>query len=91
MIYLSSLTSPVTDSCNETEQMMKDEVLILVLAVLVCRSLCEEFCQKGKVYEEEDCSEEKTSDRFVKLTNGVKMPEIGFGTWKVTEERDIFI
>ena len=62
----------------------------LVLLALLCPSWAEEFCQKENVYEEEDCSAGKTSERVVKLPNGVLMPEVGFGTWKITEEKDIF-
>ena len=66
---------------------MKAAVVILVL---VCPSWAEQFCQKENNYEEEDCSAGKTSERVVKLANGVLMPEVGFGTWKITEEKDIF-
>ena len=62
----------------------------LVLLALLCPSWAEEFCQKENVYEEGDCSAGKTSERVVKLPNGVLMPEVGFGTWKITEEKDIF-
>ena len=62
----------------------------LVLLVLLPPSWAEEFCQKENVYEEEDCSSGKTSERVVKLANGVLMPEVGLGTWKITEEEDIF-
>ena len=63
----------------------------VVLWALLGPSWAEEFCQKENVYEEEgDCSAGKTSERVVKLANGVLMPEVGFGTWKITEEKDIF-
>jgi len=62
----------------------------VVLWALLSPSWAEEFCQKENDYEEEDCSAGKTSERVVKLANGVLMPEVGFGTWKITEEKDIF-
>ena len=63
----------------------------VVLLAALWSSRAEQSCQKEKLHEEEeDCSAGKTSERVVKLANGVLMPEVGFGTWKITEEKDIF-
>ena len=62
----------------------------VLLWAILSASWAEDFCQKENDYEEEDCSAGKTSERVVKLANGVLMPEVGFGTWKITEEKDIF-
>ena len=63
----------------------------LVFLVCVCLSLCQEVCQKDNMYEEEDCSGVITSQRVVRLSNGVLMPEVGLGTWKVTGEEEVFL
>ena len=63
----------------------------VVLLAALWSSRAEQSCQKEKLHEEEeDCSAGKTSERVVKLANGVLMPEVGFGTWKITDEKDIF-
>ena len=66
---------------------MKQTLLVLLY---VCFSTGQEVCQKDNLYEEEDCSAGETSERLVKLSNGVLMPEIGYGTWKVTADQEIF-
>ena len=65
--------------------------LLLLVLVLPSPSQGQEVCQRDDLYEEEDCSSEgKTSERKVKLSNGVLMPQVGFGTWKITAEQEMF-
>ena len=65
--------------------------LLLLVLVLPSLSQDQEVCNRDDLYQEEDCSSEgKTSERVVKLSNGVLMPQVGFGTWKITAEQEVF-
>ena len=66
-------------------------VLLLVFAwPVLCQS--QDVCHREDLYEEGDCSTKgKTSERMVELSNGVLMPEVGFGTWKITGEQEVFL